>query len=256
MWLPRLAMARRWRDVARCAAYCSASAACGIGVSVRAHFFGIVRGLETSGTGFGSRARLRIAPEAPGLLKCEARRPAVVRQTSSKIGRAAALARGYPAMVSKSCSGAALASTRASENEMRGPPVACALRHNAGPSWLWPARRAARVWSAVIAERHSSRRRGAARSLTLADTHYPRRRCGAPFREKFHIFTRRHTQPRVAASHSLIYSPPPRARHASHRSLPHSRERAHDHIRRRPASASPTPSFKNSTASSSRRLVM
>jgi hypothetical protein len=52
-----------------------------------------------------------------------------------------------------------------------------------------PARRAARVWSAAIAERHSSRRRGAARSVALADTHYPRRGRRAAFRAKFHVFT-------------------------------------------------------------------
>ena len=54
-----------------------------------------------------------------------------------------------------------------------------------------PARRAARVWSAVIAERHSSRRRGAARSVALADTHYPRRRRGAPFSRKIPRFHQR-----------------------------------------------------------------
>ena len=183
-------MARRRRDVARCAASCSGSAACGwASLCGREQNIGeVVRVAKSVGRCFCSDIRLRIDAETSGLLTREA---SAVRQSADILQKLAAplcLREDNATMVSTSARRGFRDRQSFRKRDAWSTRALC-LRHNAGPSWLWPARRAARVWSTGIADRHSARRRGAARSVALADTHYPRRRRGAPFREKFHIFT-------------------------------------------------------------------
>ena len=184
-------MARRWREVARCAASCSASAAWGLaslGVFVGASkTLGGRAGCKIQRTFFGSSTRLRINRETLRLLT----REAGARPAGADIPKLAAplCLRGDIATMVSTLARCGFSGRRELRRTLRGPPVACALRHMLALAGFGPRAAAERVWNTAIAERHSARRRGAARSLALADTHYPRRRRGAPFREKFHVFT-------------------------------------------------------------------
>ena len=197
-------------------------------------------GCKIQRTCFGSSYAFRIDPE-------ESRTPSR-RGTSPPGGRPAqavsrvraAFAEDIPTMVSKR-----LQKTNCGEQSFRKrtawPPVACTcFQHNAGPTGLGPREAAARVWSIASGGNDSLRRRRATvSSLPAADTHLhanaPRR---AP--RKNSAFSPADTRRRASppATHR-IDSRSPRADTRSHRSLP--RRRARPYIRRRPASASPTP---------------
>ena len=213
-------MARRRRDVSRCAASCSASrrvVLASLGVFVGASkTLGGRAGCKIQRTFFGSSTRLRINRETLRLLT----REAGARPAGADIPKLAAplCLRGDIATMVSTLARCGFSGRRELRRTLRGPPVACARGHMLALAGFGPRAAAERVWSTAIAERHSARRRGAARSLALAATHYPRRRRGARLFEK-----------------NSTFSPT---------------------SRRRPASASPTPSSRSSTASSSRRRVM
>ena len=212
-------MARRWRDVSRCAASCSASrrvVLASLGVFVGASkTLGGRAGCKIQRTFFGSSTRLRINRETLRLLT----REAGARPAGADIPKLAAplCLRGDIATMVSTLARCGFSGRRELRRTLRGPPVACALRHMLALAGFGPRAAAERVWSTPLLK--GTPRVGAAPpEAWRLPTHTTRAAAAARLFEK-----------------NSTFSPT---------------------SRRRPASASPTPSSRSSTASSSRRRVM